>query len=109
MKQNALVNEQQIEETSNHTQSRGNKNNENKNNELQQTKISNDNKNIDDNDKVSKKTDTFNLVINILNTLEKSIRSPTKISVKKCTASDITPTTTLSSAVTTISTIMQVT
>ena len=41
MKQNALVNKHQIEETSNNTQSRGNKN---KNNEQQRTKITDDKK-----------------------------------------------------------------
>ena len=71
------MNKQQIEETSDNAQSMGNKNNENKNNEQQQTKITNDNKNKDNNkdddNKVSKITDALNLVINRLNTLEKSI------------------------------------
>ena len=78
MKQNELVNEQQIEDTNNNAQLRGNKN-KNKKNELQQTKITNSNKNKDDDNKVNKITDTLNLAINRLNTLEKSIQPPTKI------------------------------
>ena len=96
MKKNELVNKQQIEETSNNAQSRGNNNKENKNNEQQHTKISNGNKNKDRdyNSTVSKITDALNSVINRLNTLEKSIRLPTKVSVKERTTSDFTPTTT---------------
>ena len=88
-----------------------NKNNKNKNSEQQRTKITNDNKNKDDDNdnsnKVSKISNALNSGINRLNTLEKSIQPPTKISVKECTASDITQTTTLSSAVTMISTTTQ--
>ena len=108
MKQNELVNEQQIEDTSNNTQQRGNKNNKNENNEQQRTKITYENKDkVGGNNKVRKITDALNLVINRLNILEKSIRPPTKKSVKECTASDLTPTTTSTSAETTISTILQ--
>ena len=76
------MNKQQIEETGNNTQSRGNRNNKNKNNEQQRTKKTNDNKNKDNdnNNKVGKITDALNSGINRLNTLEKSIRPPTKIS-----------------------------
>ena len=86
MKQNAPGNEEQIVETSDNTQTRGNKNTKNKNNEQQRTKITNGNKNKDNgNNKVSKITDALNSMINILNTLKKSIRPPTKVSVKECT------------------------
>ena len=82
---NALVNEQQIENTRDSAQSRGNKNNKNITDEQQRTKITNENKNKDnDNDnKVSTITEVLNLVINRLNTLEKLIRPPSKISVKE--------------------------
>ena len=108
MKQNELVNEQQIENTSNNAQLRGNQNNESKRNEKQQTKITDENKNDDgDDNKVSNITDALNLVINRLNTLEKSILPPTKISVKECMTSGLTPTTISTSAETMISTITQ--
>ena len=96
--------------TSNNAQFQGNKNKQNKTTEQRWTKITNENENKDkddDNGKVSKITDTLSLVINILNTLKKSVRPPTKTSVKESTASDLTPTTTLTSAETTISTITQ--
>ena len=49
------------------------------------------------------------VAMNRINTVEKLIRPPSKILVKELSASDLTPTTTLASAETTISAVMQCT
>ena len=59
---------------------------------------------------MSKITDALTVAINRINKLEKLIRPPSKILVKEPVASDLlTPTTTLTSAETTISAVTQCT
>ena len=66
------------------------------------------NENVNNNNnKVSKITDALTMVINMIKALEKSIRPQSKILVKKSLATDLTPTTTLTRAETTIATFTQ--
>ena len=57
----------------------------------------------------SKITDALTVAMNRINAVEKLIRPPSKILVKESVASDLTPTTTLTSAETTISAVTQCT
>ena len=61
-----------------------------------------------DNNKVSMIIDTLYVVINRMNTLEKYIRPPSKISVKELSTNDRSLTTTVMSIETKISTVLQV-
>ena len=108
MKQNETMNKLQNAKTSDNTQSQGNKNKNKIGQRRTEINNENENKNKDDN-KVSKITDALTVVINRINTSEKLIRPSSKISVKESSASDLTPTTTFTSAETTIATITQCT
>ena len=70
---------------------------------MNSSKLKNTNENENSNDnKVNMITDALTVVMNrILNAVEKLIRPPFKIMVKESPASDLTPTTTLTSAETT--------
>ena len=58
---------------------------------------------------MSKKIDTLTVVINRINAVKKLIRPSSKILVKESLASDLTPTTTVTSAETMISAVKQCT
>ena len=69
-------------------------------------KVKKTSENANDN-KVRKITDALTVVMNMINTVEKLIRPPSKILVKELSASVLTPTTTLTSAETMISAVTQ--